>query len=150
MRKLAQMESIQSIGRNRIGPALIAAELGAKININWFWRSAQVEFEHLQKFYSRYQDSIMPGSPMPKIVDDALGALELALVNELHTRIKQFGAMVIQRPGFRSIYDSTTSPVRSNTQQLMYDVKTRIKSQFTQQNSNVPVREALAYRTERL
>ncbi|PVH96283.1 hypothetical protein DM02DRAFT_632149 [Periconia macrospinosa] len=150
MRKIAQMETIESTGRNRIGLALITAELVAEMDINWFWRSAQVEFEHLQKFYGRYRDSIMPGSPMPKRVDDALGALELTLVNELHTRIKQLGAMVTQRPGFRSIYDSATPPVGSNTSGVMYEVKTRVKSQFTQQDGDVPVGQALAYRTERL
>jgi hypothetical protein len=149
MRKIAQMETVESTGRNRVGLDLIAIELGADVDVNWFWRSALVEFEHLQQVYGRYRDSIKPGSPMPRRVDNALGALELTLVNELHTRIKQLGAIVTQRPGFRSIYDSTPI-VRSNTPRAMYEMKTRIKSQFTKQDGDVPVGQALAYRTERL
>jgi hypothetical protein len=60
--------------------------------------------------YHRYRDSITPGQPLPKKVDQALGALELVLVNAVHERSQQLQAIVSQRPGFREnyVYGDTT------------------------------------------
>ncbi|KAF2130934.1 hypothetical protein P153DRAFT_251278, partial [Dothidotthia symphoricarpi CBS 119687] len=151
MRKLGQMESVQTDKRKDVGLAMINGEIIGDINIHVFWRMALVEFEHLQKVYRRYQDSIVSGAPLPKKIDDVLGALELQLVNQIHKRSKQLVAITSQRPGFRNIYDyEDATPVEGKNNKWKYEVTLQIKEQFASKKNDNTSGQARAYRTEKL
>ncbi|KAF1849227.1 uncharacterized protein K460DRAFT_279546 [Cucurbitaria berberidis CBS 394.84] len=145
MHKIAQMQSVETIGRSRVGLVITNGEIIADIDINQFWRHTLLEFKHLQELYHRYRDSITPGAPLPIKVDNALGALELILVNQVHTRALQLFAVISQRPGFRHIYDSTRVTECTPGRKSAYETSIRIKERFTTSHG-----ETAAYHTERL
>ncbi|KAF1831422.1 hypothetical protein BDW02DRAFT_460654, partial [Decorospora gaudefroyi] len=66
MRKIAQMQTVESTGRKRAGLAIIDGELNGDVDLHWFWYCTLSEIENVQKLYRRYRDSIARGSPMPK------------------------------------------------------------------------------------
>jgi hypothetical protein len=51
----------------------------------------------------RFRDSIHRGEHLPPIYDEALGALELLLVNLMHSQSKHLQAVIPQHPGFRHL-----------------------------------------------
>lgn len=70
--------------------------------VSWQW--AVDEWENAKTTYLRYRDSIYPGQRLPEKFDNALGVLELLLVNQLHIRSRNLGAFNPQRPGFRHLW----------------------------------------------
>lgn len=70
--------------------------------VSWQW--VVDEWENVKTTYLRYRDSIYPGQRLPEKFDNALGALELMLVNQLHIRSRNLGAFNPQRPGFRHLW----------------------------------------------
>jgi hypothetical protein len=149
MHKIAQMQVVEVTRRNKIGLMIINEELDGDIKLNWFWRVTLLEFENLQQLYRRYRDSICPGSPLPRKVDDALGALELVLVNEARKRSKQLEAIIAQRPGFRHIYAS--GPVAETAPGSgVYQSSVLVKKEFTAKDGVHSPGQAHVYRTERL
>jgi hypothetical protein len=110
MRKLSQMQVIESMHQKHDAVAWINWEIVEDIDTHWLWRATLVEFENLQGLYHRFRDSIAPGHVIPTKVNQALGAIELLLVNTILDRSQQLYAIIGQRPGFRNNYDygSTT------------------------------------------
>jgi hypothetical protein len=98
IRKLYQMQTVESAHKKHVAITVVNWEIVEDINLHWFWRGAFLEFQHLQNVYHRYRDSITTGQPLPRKVDQALGALELVLVNAIHERSQQLQAIVSQRP----------------------------------------------------
>ncbi|CAO2649990.1 Nn.00g012820.m01.CDS01 [Neocucurbitaria sp. VM-36] len=123
----------------------VAEKDGWSIDINWFWRNTLIEFKNLQQLYHRYRDSITAGTPLPKKVDNALGALELILVNAALKRAKQLNAIISQRPGFRCIYESSRVTKTVSGGKNMYEGTIGVKEEFTKSEGS-----AFAYRTQRL
>lgn len=80
------------------------------IGVHLYWKRAFDEFEHLKRCYVRFRDHICPGERLPKKCDETLGALELLLVNAMHSRSKHLQAIIPQRPGFRHCWDFEENP----------------------------------------
>lgn len=104
IRRIAQMQSVQSKRRAEMGLTIINAEIIRVVELNWFWLFTLLEFENLRRLYSLHRDSITRGSPLPKEIDDALGAFEIVLVHEMHKRSRQLLDTMTQRPGFSHMY----------------------------------------------
>lgn len=109
MRTLSQIQAIESMRQKHNAVALINLEIVEDIHTHWFWRATLIEFENLQELYHRFRDSIAPGHALPKKIDQALGAIELLLVNTIHDRALQLHAIISQRPGFRNNYVYSSS-----------------------------------------
>jgi hypothetical protein len=104
MCRLSQMQVVESMHQKHNAVAVMNWEIVEDIHTHWFWRATLVEFENLQELYHRFRDSIAPGHALLKKVDQALGAVELILVNTIHDRSLQLQAIVSQRLGFRKNY----------------------------------------------
>ncbi|KAF2503019.1 hypothetical protein BU16DRAFT_576900 [Lophium mytilinum] len=83
----------------------LAGEIFQDFHEYLWWQWVLVECRNVQEQYLRFRDSIHPGQRLPPRYEDALGALELVLVNLMHSRAKQITALVPQRPGFRHIWE---------------------------------------------
>lgn len=81
--------------------SIIAAELDHDATMYTQWQWTLEECENVQTQYNRVHDQIHPGKPLPPEYDQALGALELLLVNCLHEASQHLNAFIPQRPGFR-------------------------------------------------
>lgn len=143
LQKLYQMQAVETVREKQVATKVLAWELIEDVNIHWFWRCVMLEFEHLQTLYHRFRDSIVPGAVLPKKVDQALGALELVLVNAILMRSQQLQAIISQRPGFRSnyIYHGTTMNAKG-----VYETAIEFKK-FA---ANADEGNAIIYREERL
>ncbi|KAI8943314.1 hypothetical protein NX059_001334 [Plenodomus lindquistii] len=150
MRKVAQMQVFESVSRRGIGVTITNGEIMGDINLNRFWLMTLLEFKHLQGLYHRYRDSIIAGSPLPKKIDGALGALELILANEIHTRAKQLDAIMAQRPGFRNMYEAFEMTGRASDDVSKLEGITRVKAEFTKKGDGPSSGVAHAYRKERM
>ena len=84
----------------------IAIELVDELNAFGVWRNILEECENVQHQDNRFRDSIHPGERLPKQYDQALGALELMLVNQMHHQAKHLAAFIPQRPGFRHLWQT--------------------------------------------
>lgn len=71
----------------------------AEVCARWQWILEECENVKLQ--YERFRDNIHPGERLAPKYDNALGALELLLVNQMHEQVKHLTAFVPDRPGFR-------------------------------------------------
>jgi hypothetical protein len=80
---------------------IIVEELLHDIQTYWWWQWTLDECENVKRQYSSFRDSIQRGQRLPPKYDQALGALELLLVNLMHARSKHLQAVIPQRPGFR-------------------------------------------------
>lgn len=83
---------------------MIATELVNELNVYIVWQNILEECENVQNQHNRFRDSIHPGERLPKRYNQALGALELMLVNQMHHRAKHLAAFIPQRPGFRHLW----------------------------------------------
>ncbi|KAL5398629.1 hypothetical protein PMIN02_001325 [Paraphaeosphaeria minitans] len=87
------------------GYQIISNEIMGDLVMHWFWLGVSEEFEHAKSMYRRYSNLICRGQALPKEFDDALGALEVLLVNTVHERSKQLQYLISQRPGFSRWYN---------------------------------------------
>jgi hypothetical protein len=143
IRKLHQMQTVESVRQKHAAFTIINWEITEDINIHWFWRGVLLEFEHLQNVYHRCRDSVAPGAALPKEVDRALGAVELVLVNAIHERSQQLQAMISQRPGFRDNYEHDGVKLDSRG---VYESAIRFKKFAEDEDEG----NAIIYKTQRL
>jgi hypothetical protein len=143
LRKLYQMQTVETVREKSTATTVLTWELIEDVNIHWLWRCVMLEFEHLQALYHRFRDSITPGEVLPKKIDQALGAIELVLVNAIHERSQQLQAIIIQRPGFRCnyVHHDTTMDAKG-----IYTTTYRVKEFAADANES----NAVIYREQRL
>ncbi|XTI95610.1 hypothetical protein V2W45_1504379 [Cenococcum geophilum] len=89
---------------------LIMQDFLRDIEVHLYWKRVFDEFEHLKRCYIRFRDHIHPGERLPKKYDKALGALELLLVNAMHSFSAHPQAIIPQRPGFRRHWNFKEDP----------------------------------------
>ncbi|KAL0253237.1 hypothetical protein SLS55_010209 [Diplodia seriata] len=89
---------------------IITREVVQDISVVWFWDSVWDEFLHTKSLHNRFRDNIAPGQPLPRKYDEALGGLELILVNAMHHQSKHLGAIIPQRPGFHHNWSFEETP----------------------------------------
>lgn len=89
---------------------MIAMDLVHALAVYGDWQNILEECDNVQHQYNRFRDSIHPGDRLPRKYDQALGALELMLVNQMHHKAKHLAAFIPQRPGFRHLWQ-TGSPL---------------------------------------
>ena len=82
---------------------VLAVELLANLEMNFYWRAIVVEFEHLRDLFQKHGE-VRPGSPLPRSIHDSLGRLEVYLVNIVMHRGRQIQASLVSRPGFEYLY----------------------------------------------
>lgn len=87
------------------GHQMISNEITGDLAMHWFWLGICEGFEHAKSAYHRYSGLIRRGQALPKEVNDALGALEVLLVNAVHQRSLQLQLLISQRPGFSHWYN---------------------------------------------
>jgi hypothetical protein len=108
MRRYAQavgeMHLIKQNRKDDIGYQMISNEITGDLAMHWFWLGVCEEFEHAQSVFHRYSGQIDRGHPLPKEVDDVLGALEVLFMNAVHQRSMQLQIIISQRPGFSKWY----------------------------------------------
>ena len=85
---------------------MIAIEMVNELNVYCVWQNILQECENVQHQHNRFRDSIHPGERLPKMYDQALGALELMLVNQMHHQAKHLAAFIPQRSGFRHLWQT--------------------------------------------
>lgn len=90
--------------------SLIMRDFLRDIEVHLYLKRVFDEFEHLKRCYIRFRDHIHPGERLPKKYDKALGALELLLVNAMHSRSAHLEAIIPQRPGFRRHWNFKEDP----------------------------------------
>lgn len=148
MRKIAQMELIQSADDRAVSLLLINTELNGAVDTHWFWRCALVEFQHLQRVRQRFADNISRGSPLPAKFDNVLGALEILLVNEINKRSLQLLGLISQQPGFRHLYHHDVARPGPNG---TFTSSVRMKP-FIPPSGDLSkqAKDAYAYRTEKI
>ena len=95
---------------------MIVREICHDVMVHWFWQWVYDELENARTWCLRYKDHIHAGEALPREYDQALGALELLLVNAMHSRSKHLQAIIPQRPGFRHLwafeYDDAKEQIR--------------------------------------
>ncbi|OCL11600.1 hypothetical protein AOQ84DRAFT_268717, partial [Glonium stellatum] len=96
--------------QREIACLMVVQDLFRDINVHLYWKSVFDEFEHLNRCYVRFRDHIHPGEQLPTEYDKALGALELLLVNAMHSRSKHLQAIIPQRPGFCQSWEFKEDP----------------------------------------
>ncbi|KAF2451954.1 hypothetical protein P171DRAFT_468363 [Karstenula rhodostoma CBS 690.94] len=101
---VGQMHLIDQNQKHGLGYQMIGSEICGDLALHWFWLGVCEEFKHAQSVHHRYTEDIDRGRVLPKEVDDALGALEVLLVNAVHERTMQLQALISQRPGFSHWY----------------------------------------------
>jgi hypothetical protein len=143
MRRLSQIQVIESMHQKHNAVAVINWEIVEDIHTHWLWRATLVEFENLQELYHRFRDSIAPGHALPKKVDRALGAIELLLVNTILDRSQQLQAIISQRPGFRNNYVYSPTTLDAKGQQ-------NTSPQFKQFGADEQESNATIFREQRL
>ncbi|MCJ1400200.1 hypothetical protein MMC11_003404 [Xylographa trunciseda] len=99
IRALCQGEFYKTMKKDAAG-AILTTELFDDVLTYWHWSWIESECIHVKSAHDRFRDSILPGAPLPRVYDSALGALELFLVNEVIRRATRFGIIMPQRPGF--------------------------------------------------
>ena len=119
--KLGRMPVIGQNKHSVIGSKMISDEILGDIETNHYWTYIHGELVHLHEMYRQHFHCISRGEPLPKEVDDALGATELLLVNAAHLRSKQLQAIISQRPGFRRWYSIHRS--NTNSESFGYHLK---------------------------
>ncbi|KAH3990717.1 hypothetical protein HBH98_181530 [Parastagonospora nodorum] len=144
IRKISQTQLVDFSNNKEANASSVYSQIAHDVKVHWFWQMTVENFETLKDVYRRYRDSITPGSPLPQKVERALGAIELILVNTIHERSKHLEAMIIQRPGFRHMYDfgGVSRPADGTDS---WEARSVLKRQFTGASG-----KALAYRTERM
>ncbi|KAJ4354966.1 hypothetical protein N0V95_003375 [Ascochyta clinopodiicola] len=105
IRTIEQMQQIQNQSDRKLGLAILSCQIDGEIDIHEFWLGTCSELEHVRDVYSRFRDSIVPGCPMPAVVDKALGALDRLLFLNIDRRVKQLDAMIYARPGFQNNFE---------------------------------------------
>ncbi|KAF2670698.1 hypothetical protein BT63DRAFT_354576, partial [Microthyrium microscopicum] len=88
---------------------IVAVEICYDLSVYWFWRTINDELEHIQSCRNRFRDHINPGEALPPKYDEALGTIELLLVNAMRKRSRHLQAIVPQRPGFAQYYQHSPS-----------------------------------------
>jgi hypothetical protein len=83
---------------------MIMGELSHDVLTYWWWQWVQDECRNVKKQYVPFRDNINLGERLPPKYDQALGALELLLVNLMHARSRHLQAVIPQRPGFRHLW----------------------------------------------
>jgi hypothetical protein len=101
---ILQGEIIKSSER-RVTYPMILGELHYDVEAYWFWQWVYDEFQNARICSLRYRDHIHAGEALPQKYDKALGALELLLVNAMHSRSLHLEAIIPQRPGFRHLWE---------------------------------------------
>lgn len=69
------------------------------------WRSIVEECQHIKKQYQRFFDNIHPVSVIPVRYGEALGSLELLLINILLVRVQELRELLPWLRGFEDNYD---------------------------------------------
>jgi hypothetical protein len=98
------MHLIEQNHKNDVGYQMVSNEITGDLAMHWFWLGVCEEFEHARSVYHQYSGHVNPGQPLPKEIDDMLGALEVLLVNAVHQRSMQLQVIISQRPGFSRWY----------------------------------------------
>jgi len=101
---ILQGEIIKSSER-RVTYPMILGEFCYDVEAYWFWQWVYDEFQNARICSLRYRDHIHAGEALPQKYDKALGALELLLVNAMHSRSLHLEAIIPQRPGFRHLWE---------------------------------------------
>ncbi|XXH00907.1 hypothetical protein Hte_007258 [Hypoxylon texense] len=65
-----------------------------------WWRWVEIECRHVADVHRRFRDNIHAGNPLPAKYDQAIGALELILVNQVLFRSNMLHQSVPFSPGF--------------------------------------------------
>lgn len=100
IRQYAVMKDLDSETKFQV----ILGELFHDMMIVFFWQAVLDEFCNAKDLNRRFRDNIAPGQPLPRKYDEALGSLELLLVNSMHAQAKHLLAVIPQRPGFHHLW----------------------------------------------
>ncbi|KAF9639891.1 hypothetical protein BFW01_g11697 [Lasiodiplodia theobromae] len=103
VRSIQQNAVLNELGSDEILQVMVG-ELFHDIIVVWFWQSVLDEFYNAKNLHGRFRDNIAPGQPLPRKYHEALGALELLLVNSMHSQSKHLQEIIPQRPGFHHLW----------------------------------------------
>jgi hypothetical protein len=97
LRMLEQTTIIANFQGKLISKELLAIEVMSELQVHWCWRDLLEAFEQARDVHHRFRDSIHPGTPLLKNMNNQLGALELQVVNIL--RFIQIGTGASAKAG---------------------------------------------------
>lgn len=86
-----------------------------------------MEFEDLRDLIKNQKGRIQPGVPLPGPIDDALGALEVYIVNIVMHHGREIRALLYSRPGFSEVCDMTLG---ADEQSASFRVKEEYQCDF--------------------
>jgi hypothetical protein len=107
--KISQAQIIKQLKNISKHLYALAVELLADLEMNFYWRAIVIEFEHLLHLFNVHGERVRPGTPLPRALDMALGALEVYLVNIVMHRGRGLQTGLLVRPGFEYLYDHILS-----------------------------------------
>ncbi|KAI1098665.1 hypothetical protein F4804DRAFT_324066 [Jackrogersella minutella] len=92
------------------GAAYFAWEVYEEILGHYWWRWIEMECRNVASLHRRFRDNIHPGFPLPPRYDQALGALELILVNQVIYRAQFLLDNMPYCPGFSQHWTVDRAP----------------------------------------
>jgi hypothetical protein len=105
IRSVKEMTITKAIPSDAYSWQMILGEITGDYRQHIFWSWVHDELTHASQLYPRYRDSINQGTPLPRSYDDIIGALELLIVNQIHTRSMHLQLVLSFRPGFAHYVD---------------------------------------------
>lgn len=100
-----QTKSAQSTQGAEMRSRIAFWEFSHEYDVHMFWHGALLELEHLRTVYERFGALIVPGSPLPGPVEEALAAVEALLVVNAQTKCFRMRTSTLpERPQFQHLY----------------------------------------------
>lgn len=106
---LSQGAVFESIPSRKEAMRRISADIIEEVWAHFGWQWVAEECENVQSHYTNFRDDIGPGKKLPETYDQALGALELLIVNRINDTAQRLLPFWAQRPGFRDRFTFDTS-----------------------------------------
>ncbi|KAI0386885.1 hypothetical protein F5Y04DRAFT_73414 [Hypomontagnella monticulosa] len=98
--KTRSQTSIYKAANENENRVQIASAAYQEVIYHHWWNWVEIECRNVADLHKRFRDNIYPGNPLPARYDQALGSLELLLVNQILHLIKELSNTIPFCPGF--------------------------------------------------